>query len=250
MVAAAPAPGVFQRQPGLADAAQAAEGDAGGGAFLGLRRDAEQVGEPVKQAVAPDEQRAEAGLGQMHPSGDQPGGDEEIEQARAPHFGGQVIGVAEADAGEALHAGQPGEVGLLGGDLFGRRGVAGGAGGAGFGHGDDEVLAVVEGQPGFPLGVGQRWAVGFEEGRHRQLGGEIGVVGADRRDGGCLGHRAGHVADQVDNHVALADVLVEHVQRFGAGGDEILLHLDRDVGAVEGMTQGVAVAAELRADGG
>jgi hypothetical protein len=37
----------------------------------------------------------------------------------------------------------------------------------------------------------------------------------------------------MDHHVALADVLVEHVQRFGAGGDEILLNLDRDVGAVE-----------------
>jgi hypothetical protein len=32
---------------------------------------------------------------------------------------------------------------------------------------------VVEGQPGFPLGVGQRWAVGFEEGRHRLVG-EVG----------------------------------------------------------------------------
>jgi hypothetical protein len=92
---------------------------------------------------------------------------------------------------------------------------------------------VVEGQPGFPLGVGQRWAVGFEEGRHRRLVGEVGVVGADRCDGRRLGHRAGHVAHQMDHHVALADVLVEHVQRFGAGGDEILLNLDRDVGAVE-----------------
>ena len=92
----------------------------------------------------------------MHPSGDQPGGDEEIEQPRAPHRrpGDGVAG-----------SGMPGKRSTLAsraGGPAGRRsvrasGAAGVAGALGLGHGDDEALAVVEGQPGFPVGVGQRW---------------------------------------------------------------------------------------------
>jgi len=53
----------------------------------------------------------------------------------------------------------------------------------------------------------------------------------------------------VDHRIALPDVFVELVQRLSAGGNEVLLHLDRDIWAFKIAAQGVAVAAELRANG-
>ena len=63
-----------------------------------------------------------------------------------------------------------------------------------------------------------------------------------------MGRCAGHVADQVNDRIAVLDVVIQLVQGLGAGGDEVLLHLDRDVGARQVMAQGLAVAAKLRTD--
>jgi Tc toxin complex TcA C-terminal TcB-binding domain len=62
--------------------------------------------------------------------------------------------------------------------------------------------------------------------------------------------RPGHVADEVDNDVAVADVVVELVERRHAEGDELLLELDGYVRTLEIAPQRVAVGAELRGDSG
>jgi hypothetical protein len=54
----------------------------------------------------------------------------------------------------------------------------------------------------------------------------------------------------VDHAIAMADVVIEHLQGGGAGDDEVFLHLHGDLGAIEGVAQVIAVGAEFVADGG
>src|SRR5206468_972746 len=60
----------------------------------------------------------------------------------------------------------------------------------------------------------------------------------------------GHVARKVDHGVAFADVVVQLVERAAAGGDEVFLDVDADVGPGEMRAQLVAVALELPGDCG
>ena len=118
-------------------------------------------------------------------------------------------------------------------------------------HGDDEPFAVVQRQPRLPLGVGERRRAGYEEGgQHRQALGEIRIALPDRRHRRCVGPRSAHVAHQMDDRIALPDVIVELIQCLGAAGNEVLLHLDRNVRTIEVVAQGIAVATKLRADSG
>src|SRR5262245_23428332 len=53
------------------------------------------------------------------------------------------------------------------------------------------------------------------------------------------------------NHgIALSNVAVKHVERFGAGCDEVFLYLDSHVGAIKIVAQSVSITSELRAHGG
>ena len=53
------------------------------------------------------------------------------------------------------------------------------------------------------------------------------------------------------NHgIALSDGVIQHIQRFAAGRDEILLYFDRNIGAFLVLTQGIAVTTKLSADSG
>ena len=162
----------------------------------------------------------------------------------------EPVGIDEAEPGIALDGRQAFQMLLLGGTLDFVQPVVHVPRGT-VRHRDDQHLAVIEAQPGFPLGVRKGRRVDAQERcQHRQALGEVGVAVANDPDGRGLRQCAGHVPHQVDHRVALPDVLVQHVQGFGAGDDEVLLHLDRDVRPVKVSAQGVAVAAELRADGG
>src|SRR5712692_5809285 len=54
----------------------------------------------------------------------------------------------------------------------------------------------------------------------------------------------------MDQGVALSDVVVELVEGFSPGCDEVLLDLDRHVGAVKVVAQSVPITPELGADAG
>ena len=116
---------------------------------------------------------------------------------------------------------------------------------------DNQAFAVIQRQPGFPLRIGKCRSVGLEERtQHRQAFDKVGIAFSDCRDRRRPSQRPGHVTHQMNHGIAPLDVAVKHVERFGAGCDEVFLHLDSDVVALEIVVQCVSITSELRAHGG
>lgn len=222
-------PGVLKREARHADAADAV--DHARGDRSRVLGDSPELGDEFLDCCfAALEELAEAAVGQTDWPGRRPGQREDLVELRAQQFHHQAVAIGKGDFRVALELRQPREMRLL------RRG-------------DEKRLAVIQPQPGFPLRVGDRRRIGFEERyKHRKATDQIQIALADHCQRRRLRQGTGHVADEVDYRVAVADVLVELVQHFAAGGDEILLHLDRDIRPVEVATQGVAVAAKLGAE--
>ncbi len=247
-VAAAAPPGVFERQPCLADAAQPGQRLGDGCLVVALWERSELDDQRGKQGLAPLEQVAEARVREIDRLPDQPGRDQDVEQARAPDLGGELVGRDEANSRVTVDAPQARQMLLLRGGRERVECVTLISLGAALGHGNDQALAVIQGEPGFPLRIGEERSTGLQKRGHRgKPAAEIRIALPDHRYRRRRRHRAGHVAHQVDHHLALTDVVVEHVQRFAAGRDEVFLHLRRDIGALQIMAQGITVAAKLRA---
>ena len=232
-------PGVLDRQAGFAHTARADQRQGAGGVL-----------QQLPQVAAALEQRSNAREGQrLRPAGEA-GCHQQIEHKGAQHLCRQMLLAAELDAGVAGHAAQPSQVSELQGLLFWValvplvpwRPVAGG--------GDEQPLAVPESQPGLPLGVGERGAIGLQKLRQRQAAGQLRIPRGDSRHRLGLSHRPRHIPHQVDHAIAALDVGVEHLQGFIAADDEVLLHLHLHIGAGEQVAQPLPVAQELSRDGG
>ena len=122
----------------------------------------------------------------------------------------------------------------------------------GRGRGDAELLAVILCQPSLPLRVAEPGdenciqAEFFPE--VRMFLEQFTAVGLAGDATGFLS--AGPVTSQVDDGVALLNVIVQHEQRGVAVKEKFLLRLDAHAGSVEERGERVAIRAELVGHGG
>ncbi len=142
-VAAAAPPGVFERQPRLADAAQPGQRLADGRLVVALRERSEVRGERGKQGLAPLEQVAETRIRETDRLPDQPGLDQDVEQTGAPDLGGELVGRDETNSRVTIDAPQARQMLLLGGGLERVERVTVIPLGAALGHGDDQPVVVI-----------------------------------------------------------------------------------------------------------
>ncbi len=109
---------------------------------------------------------------------------------------------------------------------------------------------VIQGQPRLPLRVRQAGLWSAERlGQFGELLGQIGVAIPQRVNGWDFGDRTGRIADEVDDGVAMDEVIVELFERRAPGVDEVVLHRDRQFGPVQQFGEERAVFAELACRG-
>ena len=122
---------------------------------------------------------------------------QQIMQFRAQEVEAEVALIGELDFVVPAQVGQTLQVGLLGGALrvVGLEAGVPGRAGSGFGNGNEQVLAVVDGEIGFPLSVRQRRGAGLNKLREGlEAFVQIGMARPESVEGGGLGARAGHVS--------------------------------------------------------
>jgi hypothetical protein len=95
--------------------------------------------------------RERRGLRGFLPDADDARPRQNVEQLRSKNVDGEPIGVREAERRLALHARQAGEMRALRRELFRVETVARIAGRGLFGRADDQLLGVIQRQPGLPL---------------------------------------------------------------------------------------------------
>jgi hypothetical protein len=115
---------------------------------------------------------------------------------------------------------------------------------------DEQRAPVVNGEAGLPLGVAEAGLRMGQQRRERwQLGGEVGVFVQQIGHRRGFGQGAGGFAEQVNNAITGAYVVVDFSQRAAAGDDEVFLHRDVERGPHEIAGQEHAVGEEFAADG-
>ena len=141
----------------------------------------------VQQNLAALEQAAEAGVGQGLRAPAQACIHQQVEHKGPQHHGGQVLVAHEGLAGIAFDRFEAGQVGLLHRLLGWVLEVAAIPPCPGRGRGDEQPLAVQQGQPGFPLGVGELGASSLQKLSQRQSRRQIGIALFDGNQRGSLG---------------------------------------------------------------
>jgi hypothetical protein len=107
------------------------------------------------------------------------------------------------------------------------------------------VLVEADREPRFPLRIGEAPESVPVHPLFGQPRRKLGSAPQKIVDAGGLGRRARHIADKMDDDVAVCHVLFEHGERIAAEVLKILLDLDLDIGSRQRAAQRVAIVAEL-----
>ena len=241
---------VFDRQPRLADPAQPMQrppDDRGSPARIRVQGFVQRI----KRFLAALEERAERGEGEVFRAARRSFGArfrQEIENCVEGDVFGEIVRAGERAAGITPHRLEPRQMrGLRGARSVRRRIVRSALGFVG-GLGDQQQLAMIEREPSLPLRVGDFDAVAQRLAERRQVGDEIGIFRQQRVDVALERRRAGHVADEMHDAIAMRDIDVELVERVAAEVLEVLLHLHFDVVPREVGAELIAIGAELVGD--
>ncbi|MGA2493178.1 MAG: hypothetical protein ABSF67_09535 [Roseiarcus sp.] len=238
---------VFDRQPRLADPAQPMQRPPDD------RRRPARVGrqglvQRIKVLLAALEEGAERGEGEIFRATRRSFGAcfrQEIKNDAVGDLIGEIVWAGEGAAGIALERLQPRQMLGLRGARSVRRRIGWSPHGRVGGLGDQQRFAMIEREPRLPLCVGDVDAVAQRLAERRQVNDEIGTFRQQRLDVALERRRAGHVADEMHDAVAMRDIDVEFVERVAAEVDKVLLHLHFDVGPREVGAELIAIGAEL-----
>ena len=194
-VVAGMAPSIFDGQSRLAHAAHAGQRLHRCRSVVAHQNRSEASTDVVEQGLSSFEQVAQACVAKMGHLPNQAGFDQDVEQTRAPDIGGKLVCRDKVNAGIAFDALQARQMGLLR-SLLGRvEEIALIPFGAALRHSDQQSLAMIQRQPGFPLCIGEGWPTGLQKGGQRQTASEVRVAFSDHRYRWRLRHRTRHVAN-------------------------------------------------------
>ena len=205
----------------------------------------------IKRFLAALEEGAERGEGEVFRAAGwlrQARFHQQVENRRREDVLGEIVRADELAAGIALERLQPRQMRRLRRARGVRRHMARSTHGFVGGLGDDQQLAMIEREPRLPLCVGDFDAVAQRLAERRQIGDEIGIFRQQRVDVALERRRAGHVADEMHDAVAMRDIDVEFIENAAPEVLEVLLDRHFDVVPREVGAEQIAIGAELVGD--